>query len=399
MIEPGGNGGGAGRAGVAAWARELESLRSQALDRHLTTQTTPALPEVERHGRRLINLASNNYLGLAADPRLVEAAHEALSRWGVGSGASRLVTGDMAVHHALEERLASFKQTEAALVFASGYAANVGVMSALAGPQDHIFADALNHASLIDGCRQSRAVVHPFRHGDGGHLEELLRAAPATGQRLIVTDAIFSVDGDMAPLPALVDIAERWDAVLVVDDAHGTGVVGPEGRGTAHHFGLHDRVPVQIGTLSKAFGVQGGFVAGSRALVDLLVHKGRSFVYSTAIAPVLAGASLAALDIAGSEGWRRASRHAHLVRLRRGLEAAGFRVLGDGIAPLAVVVLGEPQAALDLSRRLEERGVLAPAIRPPTVPQGTSRIRIAPMATHSVEQIDRALAAFGRSAL
>jgi 8-amino-7-oxononanoate synthase len=343
-----------------------------------------------------VNLASNNYLGLAADPRLVAAAHGALDTWGVGAGASRLVTGDFEIHRDLESALAELKDAEAALAFTSGYAANVGLLSALVGPRDRIFADALNHASLIDGGRQSRAIVHRYEHLDVGHLEKLLRGAPARGQRLIVTDTVFSMDGDVAPLPELADLAERWGAALVVDDAHGTGVMGPEGRGAVHHFGLQGRVPVQIGTLSKAFGGQGGFVAGSRALIDVLLHRARSFVYSTGMAPAVAAAALAAVSIARSEGWRREKQHAHVARLRRGLRELGFAVLGEDAAPLLGVVVGSPDAAVGLAAGLEESGVLAPAIRPPTVPAGTSRIRLAPMATHSTEQIEAVLAAFAR---
>jgi 8-amino-7-oxononanoate synthase len=376
------------------WARALDALEAQGLGRRLKSQATAALPAVERAGRRLVNLASNNYLGLAADPRLVAAAHAGLDAWGVGAGASRLVTGDFEIHRALEAALADLKGAEAALAFTSGYAANVGVLTALAGPRDRIFADALNHASLIDGCRQSRAVVRRYEHRDADHLEELLRGAPARGQRFIVTDSVFSMDGDLAPLPELAALAERWGAALVVDDAHGTGVLGPEGRGAVHHFGIEGRVPVQVGTLSKALGAQGGFVAGSRVLVDLVLHRARSFVYSTGMAPVLAAAALAGVGIARAEGWRREKQRGHLARLRSGLREIGFAVVGEDVAPLLAVIVGAPDAALRLSAGLEESGVLAPAIRPPTVPSGTSRLRLAPMATHSAEQIEGVLAAF-----
>ncbi len=376
------------------WARALDALEARGLGRRLRSQATAALPAVERDGRRLVNLASNNYLGLAADPRLVAAAHAGLDAWGVGAGASRLVTGDFEIHRDLEAALADLKGAEAALAFTSGYAANVGVLTALAGPRDRIFADALNHASLIDGCRQSRAVVQRYEHKDADHLEELLRGAPARGQRFIVTDSVFSMDGDLAPLPELATLAERWGAALVVDDAHGTGVLGPEGRGAVHHFGIEGRVPVQIGTLSKALGAQGGFVAGSRVLVDLVLHRARSFVYSTAIAPVLAAAALAGVGLARAEGWRREKQRSHLARLRGGLREIGFTVVGEDVAPLLAVIVGSPDATLRLSAELEESGVLAPAIRPPTVPSGTSRLRLAPMATHSGEQIEGVLAAF-----
>jgi 8-amino-7-oxononanoate synthase len=379
-----------------SWKKTLDELAVRGLRRELRPQAGPALPTVERGGRELINLASNNYLGLAADERVVEAAVEGLRRWGVGAGASRLVTGDFAVHEELEAELAALKGAEAALVFTSGYAANVGLLGALAGPRDQIFSDALNHASLIDGCRMSHAKVQRYQHSDLDQLEALLRAAPARGERLIVTDAVFSMDGDLAPLPALCDLAERYGATLVVDDAHGTGVLGAGGRGTAHHLGVQGRVPAQVGTLSKALGVQGGFVAGSRTLIELLIHRARSFVFSTGLAPVLAAAALAALRIAVAEEWRRERRAAHMGRLRAALAARGLQVLGEPAAPLTALLVGEPEAALALAARLEERGVLAPAIRPPTVPAGGSRVRLAPMATHTPAQIDQVIAAFGK---
>jgi 8-amino-7-oxononanoate synthase len=342
----------------------------------------------------LINLASNNYLGLAADPRLVAAAQAALAQWGVGAGASRLVSGQCEAHAALEADLADFKGTEAALVFTSGYAANVGVLAALAGPRDHIFADHLNHASLVDGCRLTHAHFYHYRHKDVQELDDLLRRTPTRGQKFIVTDSLFSMDGDLAPLPALVEIAERWEAILIVDDAHGTGVIGPQGRGAVEHFGLAGRVPVQIGTLSKALGVQGGFVAGSRQLIELLIHRARSFVFSTGLAPVLAAAAREALHQARVENWRREARRRHLDRLRTELERLGYRVLGEAEAPMAAVLVGEPEAAIALATHLESRGVFAPAIRPPTVPAGTSRLRLAPMATHTEDQIESVLSAF-----
>jgi 8-amino-7-oxononanoate synthase len=375
------------------WASELSSLEARGLKRSLVAQSTPALPEVERRGRRLVNLASNNYLGLAADPRLVAAARQGLERWGVGAGASRLVCGDLDVHRALEAALADLKETDAALAFTSGYAANVGVLTTLAGPRDHVFADALNHASLIDGCRQSRAAVHRYDHGEVEHLARLLRGTPARGRRLIVTDSVFSMDGDVAPLADLADLAERWGATLVADEAHATGVLGEQGRGLVHHLGLGSRVPVQIGTLSKALGVQGGFVAGSHVLVALLLHRARSFVYSTGMAPVLAAAALAAVTIAREEEWRRERQRAHLATLRSALSGLGYTITGDSLAPMTSVIVGAPDAALELAARLEGAGVLAPAIRPPSVPPGTSRLRLAPMATHTDAQMERVVAA------
>jgi 8-amino-7-oxononanoate synthase len=378
-------------------AQQLQQLEAKGLERRLRPLACGG-PYVDRNGRRLLNLASNDYLGLSTDARLVAAARAALERWGVGAGAARLVVGDRPVHEALEAALAALKETEAALVFPSGYAANVGVLSALAGPRDQIFADALNHASLNDGARLSRARFRYYRHRDLEQLEQLLRGpGPAPGgRRFIVTDAIFSMDAAVAPLPALAELAARYEAVLVVDDAHGTGIVGPEGRGTAHHLGVADRIPVQVATLSKALGVQGGAAVGARALVDFLLHRARAFIYSTGIAPVLAAAALEAVRLVQTEEGerRRQQQQAHLARLKAGLEARGYTVRHEPPAPMLAVLVGTPEAALRLSALLEMRGVLAPAIRPPTVPAGTSRIRLAPMATHTDDDIEAALAAF-----
>lgn len=372
------------------WQQALDRLDARDLRRTLRLSAAPG----ERN-EETINMASNNYLGLAGDPRVVEAAQEALRRWGVGAGASRLVTGHLPPHAALEEQLAAYKQAERALVFTSGYAANVGVLTALAGPRDFIFLDRLSHASLIDGARQARATTRLYRHADLDHLEHLLETIPdARGQRLIVTDGVFSMDGDLAPLPGLVELAERYDALLVVDDAHATGVVGPEGRGTPAYFGLDDRVPVRIGTLSKAIGVQGGFVVGSQALIALLVNKARAFIYSTGIAPALAAAAQKALAIARTDADRRDRLQQHLHALREGLRQKGYTVLGDAPAPMLAVQLGDPADTLAQAERLETAGIRAPAIRPPTVPEGTSRIRLAPIATHTDRDIQRVLDAF-----
>lgn len=379
---------------MKAWTELIARLDAAGLRRRLAPLRSSSGPWVERDGRRLLNLASNDYLGLAADPRLAAAAAAALTRWGTGAGGSRLLGGDREIHGRLEAELAELKGTEAALLHTSGYAANVGLIPALCGRGDHVFSDRLNHASLIDGIRLSGAQAHVFRHRDPGHLEELLLKAPAHGQRVVVSDAVFSMDGVVAPLAALVEVSERHGALLVVDDAHGTGVAGPEGRGTVQHLGLGGRVPVQMATLSKAFGVQGGFVAGSQVLVEVLIHRSRSFVYSTGMAPALAAAALEAVRLARSEEWRRERLRRHLDRLVEGLKAKGYRVVHEPPAPMLVVMVGEAAPALDLARRLEAAGVLAPAIRPPTVPEGTSRLRLAPMATHSDADVDLALEAF-----
>lgn len=371
------------------WQEVLGRLADKDLRRQLR------LSPVAAAGGGVINMASNDYLGLAGEARMVVAAREALDRWGVGAGASRLVTGHLPPHEALEGELAAFKKAEAALVFTSGYAANVGVLTALAGPRDMILLDRLNHASLIDGARQSGATTRLYRHADLDHLEHLLEASSGErGRRFIVTDGVFSMDGELAPLPELVELAGRYEALLVVDDAHATGVVGPKGRGTPAYFGLEEEVPVRIGTLSKALGAQGGFVAGSRALIDLLINKARSFIYSTGIAPAVAAAAREALHIAEAEDTRRRRLQAHLEALREGLRAKGYTVIGEAPAPMLAVKLGDPATAVEAAGRLAEAGVCAPAIRPPTVPKGTSRIRLAPMATHSESDIQRVLEAF-----
>ncbi|MER3428944.1 MAG: 8-amino-7-oxononanoate synthase [Pyrinomonas sp.] len=375
------------------WTETLDRLSARSLRRELR-RFDRAGPVITAKGQRLINLASNNYLGLADDPRLIAAAKEALELYGLGASASPLVCGHLEAHERLEAGLASFKGTEAALVFSSGYATNVGVLSALATPRDAIFLDALVHASLHDGARLSGAEVRRYRHADVDDLRRLLRASSKRGARIVVTDGVFSMDGDLAPLPELVELCEELDALLVVDDAHGTGVIGPGGRGTAAHFGIEDRVPVQIGTLSKALGLQGGFVVGSEALIRFIVNRARAFIYSTAISPALAAAALCALKVVEGEPWRRQAAREHRRRLSDGLREKGYEVKGDPLAPMLLVMIGEAEQALKLAVDLENAGVFAPAIRPPTVPQGTSRIRLAPMATHSSEQIAQALDAF-----
>ncbi len=377
----------------AHWSQTLDRLAARHLKRELRLVERRG-SVIVRDGRTLVNLASNDYLGLASDQRLIAAARAALERYGVGAGASRLLAGNFSIHEELEAALAEFKRAEAALVFSSGYATNVGILMALATPRDHLYLDELVHASIHDGARLSGARVERFRHADANDLERRLRENASRGARIVVTDGVFSMDGDLAPLPDLIAVCERHDALLVVDDAHGTGVVGPAGRGTAAHFGVEDRVPVQMGTLSKSLGGQGGFVAGSRQLIQFLIQRARSFIYSTGIAPVLAAAALEALRIAEGEEWRRETIKRHRERLACRLAAKGYEVRGELEAPMSLVMTGEAEAALELARALETAGAYAPAIRPPTVPHGTSRIRLAPIATHTAEQIEAVIAAF-----
>jgi 8-amino-7-oxononanoate synthase len=373
---------------MATWTRSLD--RTEVAGRRRTLQEGGAGPEIVRHDRRLVNLASNDYLGLATDPRLAAAAAEGADRWGVGATGSRLLSGNHPVHEELEDDIAAARGTEAALVFTSGYAANVGTLSALAGRHDLIVADALSHASLLDGARLSGARLVRYRHADPEHLEAQLRQAPVSGQRFVVTEGVFSMEGDVTDLPAVAEVAARNEATLIVDDAHGGGVVGPEGRGTIALYGMEEAVPVQIGTLSKALGCQGGYVAGSSELKDFLVGRARSFIFSTGLSPVLAAAARAALRIAREEGWRRTALATHVRAIGAAARDAGLRVRGGERAPMLLLMAGSTDDATSLAEALESRGVLAPAIRPPTVPEGTSRLRMAPIATMTAAQLQRA---------
>ena len=374
-----------------AWIdRELEALETKGLRRVLEPLDGPQGAVVEVGGRRLVNLCSNDYLGLASDPRLVAAAVEATRREGAGAGAARLVAGDLPVHGALERRLAAFKGTEAALLFSSGYHANAGVLAALADREDAIFSDRLNHASIVDGCRLSLAKTHRYPHRDLGALSRLLAWTRAR-RKLVVTDAVFGMDGDAAPLSAIADLCEQHGAMLYVDEAHATGILGPSGSGWAEAEGVTGRVDVLMGTLGKALGSFGAFVAGSRPLADWLTSRARTFVFTTALPPAACGAALAALDVVAAEPERRARLRALAARMKAGLEALGFDVAAV-VAPIFPVVLREEALALEASRRMRERGWFVRAIRPPTVPQGTSRLRVSLTAAHTEDQVDGFLA-------
>jgi adenosylmethionine-8-amino-7-oxononanoate aminotransferase len=374
-----------------ALALELAGIRERGLFRALEAIDGPTSAEVTVRGRRLLMLASNNYLGLATHPRLCTAAARAAERHGAGSGASRLVAGDLSLHHNLERRLALFKHAAAALLFTSGYHANIGVIPALVGSEDRIFSDELNHASLIDGCRLSRAPVSVYPHRDVAALARLLAAPPRGRRRLIVTDAVFSMDGDLAPLAEMVELAERFDAWVMIDEAHATGVFGPTGAGLAEALGLASRIQVRMGTLGKALGGFGAYVVGSGELIDLLVNRARSFIYTTALPPATVGAGIAALDVLATEPERREALWARVRQLRAGLVTAGFRVAGEShIVPL---VVGDNAAAVTIAGAALDRGVFVRAIRPPTVPVGTARLRLTPMAIHTPSQIDFAIAA------
>lgn len=348
---------------------------------------------VSLNGHDVLLFSSNNYLGLANHPALKRAAIQATERFGCGSGASRLISGSMAVHHELEARLAALKKTEAALVFPTGYHANVGVLSALMGPGDTILSDGLNHASIIDGCRLSRAEVRVYPHGDTCALDALLAVCPPSGRRLIVTDTVFSMDGDLAPLAELVALAGRYDAWLMVDEAHATGVFGPHGGGLVEEAGLVDHVDIHMGTLGKALGGIGAYVAGSRALIDWLVNRARSFVYTTGMPPASAASALAALDIVEREPERRQRLWDNTRFLSDGLRELGYR-LGETRSQILPIIVGDARQTMSLAEAVLRRGVFAHGIRPPTVPEGTSRIRVTPMATHTHAQLERTLDAF-----
>ena len=370
-------------------AQELEKLTSQDLRRSLT-RVEEALPggRVRVDGRVLLNLSSNDYLGLSQEPRLIAAAREAAARWGVGAGSSRLVVGHLALHEEVEARLAEFKGTEAAVIFSTGYMANLGTISALVGPGDTVFCDRLNHASIYDGIKLSGANLARFPHRDLDRLEALLQKADA-GRRLIVTDSVFSVDGDLASLKDLVELKDRYGACLMVDEAHATGVLGHRGAGLAAALGLTQRVEVHMGTLSKAMGSLGGFVAGDRRLIDFLHNRARSFIYSTALPPPVLGAIAAALDIVTQEPERRRYLLTEAERFRHTLTQAGFDILGSE-TQIVPVLAGDNARTLRLAAQLRQRGLMAVALRPPTVPPGRSRVRFSLSAAHTSEDLAEA---------
>ena len=371
----------------------LAEVKENGLYRRLRAVEGAQDAAIVLEGREVLLFSSNNYLGLANHPALKQAAQKAIEKYGCGSGASRLISGSMTIHHELEQRLATLKKTEAALVFPTGYHANIGVLSALMGPGDTILSDSLNHASIIDGCRLSRADTRVYRHADTTHLSELLQACPATGRRLIVTDSVFSMDGDLAPLAEIVSLAQQYDAWVMVDEAHATGVFGPHGSGLVEELGLTGQVDIQMGTLGKALGCVGAFVAGSHALIDWLVNRARSFIYTTAIPPAMAAAVLAALDIVEREPERRQQLWANTRELADGLRSLGY-TLGATRSQILPVIIGEAGETMAVAEAILQRGVFAHGIRPPTVPEGTSRIRVTPMATHTSEHLSRTLDAF-----
>ena len=371
----------------------LDALKAQSLYRRRRLQDSPPQPQARVDGQPMLSFCGNDYLGLANHPEVIAALRDGAERWGVGSGAAHLVNGHSRAHQALEEALAEFTGRPRALLFSTGYMANLGVISALAGRNDTVFEDRLNHASLLDGALLSRARLRRYRHADAQALKRLIDSDPA---RLIVTDGVFSMDGDLAPLPELAAIARDSGAWLMVDDAHGLGVLGQEGRGSLDHFGLGpEDVPILMGTLGKAFGTFGAFVAGSEELIETLIQSARSYIYTTATPPALAEATLASLDITRRENWRRERLAEWIDRFRTGATRIGLNLM-DSPTPIQPILSGSAEQALAWSAALEAAGLLVTAIRPPTVPEGTARLRITLSAAHTADDIDRLLAALQR---
>ncbi|MBO1511211.1 8-amino-7-oxononanoate synthase [Metabacillus bambusae] len=371
--------------------QRIEKTKQAGLYRGVRTMSSAAQPKMVVNGAEQIVFSSNNYLGLANDPILVEKAVNTLQEFGLGSSGSRLTTGNTEWHEKLEQRIASFKKSEAALLFSSGYLANIGVLSSLPEKGDVLLSDQLNHASIIDGCRLSKAETVIYQHTDMNSLELKLKETQAYTRRFIVTDGVFSMDGTIAPLVQIMKLANRYDAYVIVDDAHATGVLGEEGKGTSEHFGVSP--DVIIGTLSKAIGVEGGFVTGSRVLVDFLLNHARTFIFQTAIPPVSCAAAYAAIDMIEKDKEKRK----HLLRMikviKGNLDAMGFIVYGQD-TPIIPVIIGDAETSVQFSKKLQENGIYAPAIRPPTVTDGKSRIRLTVTAAHTDSQIEHLLTSF-----
>lgn len=373
---------------------QLAELEAQGLAVHPRTLEGPTGARARFDGRDVVNLASNNYLGLANHPRMNTAAARAAAELGAGTGAVRTIAGTMALHRELERRFAAFKHAESALMFQSGFTANAGTVQAILGPEDVIVSDRLNHASIIDGARLSKAEIRVFEHRDAEHADRLLAETARPGRRqLLITDGVFSMDGDIAPLPELVEVAERRGAIMMVDDAHASGVLGRGGAGTVDHFDLHGRVDVQVGTLSKAIGVLGGFIAGPRHLTEWLENRGRPYLFSTSAPPAVVAACIEALDIIRDEPERIERLWANTRWFKAGLHELGFDT-GASETPITPVIIGEEERAQGFARRLFEEGVFTPAIVYPTVPRGRARVRTIVTAEHTQEDLGRALEVF-----
>nr|AHN97861.1 2-amino-3-ketobutyrate CoA ligase [uncultured bacterium lac121] len=375
---------------------EVETLKQQGLFRRLRVLDGEQSARTMIDGRQVVNLSSNNYLGLTTHPRLIERALEATRRLGVGSGSVRTIAGTMDIHVELERRLAEFKKTEAVVVFQSGFTANAGTVSSILTKDDVVVSDELNHASIIDGCRLSRATIKVFPHKDVDAARQVLCSLPASQRKLLITDGVFSMDGDLGPLPGLCRLAEEFGCIMMVDDAHASGVFGANGRGTIDHFGVHGRVDVQVGTLSKAIGALGGYVAGSRALVDFLQHRARPFLFSTSHPPAVAAACIAALDVLMEEPQIIDRLWENTRFFKSGLSALGFDT-GASESPITPVIVGEAALAMSLSDRLFEQGVFAQGIGFPTVARDRARVRTIVTAAHTHDELTFALEAFAKA--
>ncbi len=381
---------------LAYLTAQLDELKQKGTHFRLRILEDEQRPVATFDGKRVINIASNNYLGLTTHPRLREAALAATRKYGVGSGAVRTVAGTMAIHMELEEKIARFKNVEASVVFQSGFAANAGTVSAVLGREDFIISDELNHASIVDGARLSRATIKVFRHQDMAHAEAQLQSVAGTpGRKLIITDGVFSMDGDIGPLPALCELAEKYGAIMMVDDAHASGVLGRNGRGTVDHFGVHGRVDIQVGTLSKAIGALGGYVCGSRDLIDFLYHRARPFLFSTSHPPAVAATCIAAFEVLEQEPELMEKLWENTRFFKQELGALGFNIGGQNTpaseTPITPIIVGEGRLAMEFSRELFQEGVMATGIAFPTVPEGKARIRTIMSAAHTRADLEQAL--------
>ncbi|MGM0472358.1 MAG: 8-amino-7-oxononanoate synthase [Bacillota bacterium] len=378
------------------WQEELAELKTAGRYRTLEQLSSAQAPRVKQGSEGLIMLASNNYLGLTTNKQVQARAKEVIEEYGTGAGGSRLTTGNYDLHEELESRLAEFKQTEAALLFNTGYMANLGVLTTVVGKGDLIIADRLSHASIIDGCRLSQARLMVYPHNDLEKLEQILERGNKRYERiLIVTDGVFSMDGDLAKIPEIIELAKQYQALVMVDDAHGTGVLGASGRGIREYFNLAGEIDILVGTLSKALASEGGFVAGSQTLIDLLRNKARSFIYSTALAPSVVATSLAALNYLDQHSELVDQLWTKIEYLKSGLDELGYQLLPSQSAIIPILIGGEAKT-MKLSKRLSAAGIMAPGIRPPTVPEGSCRIRTTVMANHSRQDLDKAVEAFAR---
>ena len=386
---------------LAYLSETLNDLKQRGTHFKLRVLEDEQKPVTTFDGKRVINIASNNYLGLTTHPKLREAALNAIRKYGVGSGAVRTVCGTMAIHMELEEKIARFKNVEACVVFQSGFAANAGTVSAILGKDDFIISDELNHASIIDGARLSKAKILVFRHKDIAHAEEQLASVKdQPGRKLVITDGVFSMDGDIGPLPELCDLAEKYGAVMMVDDAHSSGVLGRNGRGTIDHFNVHGRVDVQVGTLSKAIGALGGYVCGTRELIDFLYHRARPFLFSTSHPPSVAASCIAAFEVLEEEPERIERLWENTGFFKKELGTLGFNIGGKTTpvseTPITPIIVGEGRLAMEFSRELFKEGVFAPGIAFPTVAEGKARLRTIMSATHTQDELQQALEILGR---